>query len=113
MPHEPENPYEPPAANIAATSAAKIAPAPVAVVICQASIVLMGCATLFLVFCAGPVVWILKDGMGPDATDSSGLESLERMFWTFYWGPATVAAMGMLLGTLYWRFRLSRPAKSR
>ena len=49
-------------------------------------------AVFVLVVLVGPLVWILRDGLGPDSTDSSGWEAVGRMFWTFYWGPATLLA---------------------
>jgi hypothetical protein len=40
---------------------------------------------------AGGFVWVLRDGLGPDATRTTGVEALERMFGTFYWGPVCLA----------------------
>jgi hypothetical protein len=37
-----------------------------------------------------PLVWILRDGLGPDAAESSGLLAIERAFMTFYWGPILI-----------------------
>lgn len=46
-------------------------------------------ATLgFLVFCVLPISWILKDGLGPDMVESTGLEALWRTSMTFHVGPA-------------------------
>ena len=41
---------------------------------------------LFLII-VGPFVWIMRDGLGPGAFGSNGLESLHRFFMTFYFGP--------------------------
>ena len=41
---------------------------------------------LFLII-ASPFVWIMRDGMGPNASDSNGFEALCRFFMTFYFGP--------------------------
>jgi hypothetical protein len=48
----------------------------------------------------GLLVWITRDGLGPDAVESQGWESLTRLFWNFYWGPIFVllAAAAMLWG---------------
>lgn len=68
-------------------------------------------STLFLVslsVCVGllvvvlmltPLAWILRDGLGPSAVDSTGLNAAQRMFWCFYWGPVTLIitfAVGLL-----------------
>jgi len=44
----------------------------------------------------GVFAWILRDGMGPSATESAGWEAVRRWFWCFYWGPAMLAASGLL-----------------
>jgi NADH:ubiquinone oxidoreductase subunit 6 (subunit J) len=38
-----------------------------------------------------PLIWVSRDGLGPDATDSAGITALAKAFMTFYWGPVTVA----------------------
>lgn len=40
-----------------------------------------------------PFIWIVKDGLGPSAVDSSGLEALYRFFITFYFGPTIIALL--------------------
>ncbi len=35
----------------------------------------------------GFFAWVLRDGLGPDSTESRGFEAITRMFWTFWWGP--------------------------
>jgi uncharacterized membrane protein len=44
----------------------------------------------------GLFAWILRDGLGPGAVDSSGFEAITRTFWTFWWGPS-----GILLALLW------------
>jgi hypothetical protein len=46
--------------------------------------------TLFLLLlCLGlPFAWIMRDGLGSDSVDSSGLEAVMRCLKTFYIGPA-------------------------
>ena len=34
-----------------------------------------------------PFVWIMRDGLGPNASVSNGFEALYRFFMTFYFGP--------------------------
>jgi hypothetical protein len=55
------------------------------------------CSTLL--FCwvmgAGPLCWILRDGLGPKAVDSSGWQAVNRFSRTFYWGPVAFA-LGLL-----------------
>jgi hypothetical protein len=55
-------------------------------------LVVSGITVFFLVVLIGPLVWILRDGLGPDSTDSIGWGAVTRLFWTFYWGPATLLA---------------------
>ena len=74
---------------------------------------LAGAALMILVFVGGPFVWILKDGLGPDATNSMGMQAMSRMFWTFYWGPVTLAATCTFLGASMLRRRLLRSATRR
>ena len=50
---------------------------------------LSGTLLFFLVVFLGPFAWLLRDGLGPDSVDSGGLTAVGRMFWCFYWGPAT------------------------
>ena len=73
--------------------------------------ILAGCFTVFLGLCVAPLAWILRDGLGPDSTESSGLAALGRMFWTFYWGPAILVTSTVLGGSLLLRQRLSRTAQ--
>ena len=55
-------------------------------------LVVSGITVFCLVVLIGPLVWILRDGLGPDSTDSIGWGAVTRLFWTFYWGPATLLA---------------------
>ena len=50
------------------------------------SMILTGSVTPFLIVLLGPLVWILRDGLGPSSTESRGLQAFEKMFRTFYWG---------------------------
>ena len=51
----------------------------------------------------GLYAWILRDGLGPDATTSTGLAAFSRLFWTFHWGP-TCAGL-LIIDLLWWRRR--------
>ncbi len=51
----------------------------------------------------GLYVWILRDGLGPDSTTSTGFAAVTRMFWTFYWGPTCVVLL--IIDLLWWRRR--------
>lgn len=66
---------------------------------------LAGAALFILVVFVGPFVWILRDGLGPDATNSTWMDAVSRMFWTFYWGPVTVAVALAFLGSFFLRRR--------
>jgi hypothetical protein len=45
---------------------------------------------LFWVAAFGPLCWILRDGLGPNAVDSSGWQAFMRFFMTFFWGPISL-----------------------
>lgn len=47
---------------------------------------LLGFAVIALV----PFAWIMRDGLGPDAVESSGASALGRCFMTFWAGPIVV-----------------------
>lgn len=38
-----------------------------------------------------PFAWLMRDGLGPNATTSSGIHAISRCFMTFYSGPILVA----------------------
>lgn len=42
---------------------------------------------ILAVFGILPFAWILRDGLGPDSTTTTGLAALIRTFMTFYIGP--------------------------
>jgi hypothetical protein len=44
-----------------------------------------------------PLAWVLRDGLGPSAETSGGLEAAYRMFMTYYWGPAVTAGSLLLV----------------
>ena len=53
----------------------------------------------------GGFVWVLRDGLGPDAPRTTGGEALERMFGMFYWGPVCLA---FLIVDVIWLWRRLR-----
>jgi len=59
---------------------------------------LLGFAVIVLV----PFAWIMRDGLGPSAVESSGFTAFERWFMTFWTGPIVItlaaAAIGLHLG---------------
>jgi hypothetical protein len=52
---------------------------------------------LFWGLAIGPFCWILRDGLGPDATDSQGVDSILRFLMTFYWGPVLLSLVAARL----------------
>lgn len=50
---------------------------------------------IFWVIGIGPLCWILRDGLGPEAVESHGLVAVIRFLFTFYWGPV-LAALSVL-----------------
>jgi hypothetical protein len=51
----------------------------------------------FWVFGAGPLCWILRDGLGPDSVDSNGWHAVARFLMTFYWGPVALALLAVVV----------------
>lgn len=97
-----QNPYQAPQAE------GTRVPSSVASTLLVILAILAGSFTVFLGLCVTPLAWILRDGIGPDSTESSGLAALWRMFWTFYWGPAMLISSALLAGSLILRRRLIR-----
>ena len=48
---------------------------------------LVGFTTVLWVVCFGPLCWILRDGLGPNSTESHGLFAVYRLLGTCWWGP--------------------------
>ncbi len=46
---------------------------------------------------AGPFCWILRDGLGPAAVASVGMEAVSRFLLTFYWGPIAAGLITLRL----------------
>ena len=59
----------------------------------------------------GPICWILRDGLGPDAVDSHGWQAVARFLRTFYWGPITVLLALLTTVGLVWG-KSSQPPES-
>jgi len=45
-------------------------------------------AAMLLLIMTSPFAWLMRDGLGPDATTSYGFDAISKFFITFYWGPA-------------------------
>ncbi len=43
-----------------------------------------------IVIFVSPIAWIVRDGLGPNAVDSQGLDALWRWFGTFWHGPLLI-----------------------
>jgi membrane protein required for beta-lactamase induction len=72
----------------------------------QAVLVALGGLTLFWLVAVGPMCWMLRDGLGPDSTESHNFLAVQRLLFTFYWGP--VAAVLLTLTALqFWYARRS------
>jgi hypothetical protein len=44
----------------------------------------------FAVLALAPFAWLMRDGLGPDAVESSGVAAIGRWFWTFSTGPILI-----------------------
>jgi len=57
--------------------------------------VLMDSLLVLAIITLLPFAWLMRDGLGPDATSSSGIEALSRCFMTFYAGPILVGLVAL------------------
>ena len=77
------------------------------------TVLVMGGAFLWLqilwLLAGGLYAWILRDGLGPEATTSTGIAALSRMFWVFNWGPTCVALL--IIDVLWCRHRKRNTAR--
>ena len=73
--------------------------------------ILSATAIVFLVLFMGPFAWLLRDGLGPDSTTSSGWSAIVRMFWCFYWGPITLASLLAFGASAFCLYQLSRSVR--
>jgi hypothetical protein len=58
---------------------------------------------LLVLFLYAPIVWILRDGLGPDMVESTGLRAAGRGLMTFYWGPVVLAVLAAETASRWWR----------
>ncbi len=63
-------------------------------------LILVDALLLLGLLCVAPFAWILRDGLGPDSVQSTGLAAAGKAFMTFYTGPVilVLAAVRLLLG---------------
>ena len=53
--------------------------------------ILVAVALFLWIVAVAPLVWILRDGMGSDAAETSGVDAGGRFLLTFWWGPILAA----------------------
>jgi hypothetical protein len=53
----------------------------------------LACWVLFV----APFAWILRDGLGPNAIDSTGGMAVARFLVTFWWGPVALLMVLVIL----------------
>jgi hypothetical protein len=56
---------------------------------------------LLLLLSLGSYSWLLRDGLGPDAVESSGFEALRR-FWSDFWPVAAICGIICLAAFFVW-----------
>lgn len=49
----------------------------------------------------GLYIWIFRDGLGPEAIESSGLAAWRR-FWNDFWPVATFCGLLCIVGAVIW-----------
>jgi hypothetical protein len=74
-------------------------------------ILTISAATLFffLIVFVGPLAWILRDGLGPNATESTAPDAIAQAFWTFYFGPAALTTALIATVAALMRYFLAKP----
>ncbi len=50
---------------------------------------------VFAVIALVPFAWLMRDGLGPGSTTSSGMHAVSRCFKTFYSGPILVVLIAL------------------
>src|SRR5260221_1365241 len=65
-------------------------------------------ALVFWILAAGPLCWILRDGLGPNSVESAGSDALVRFLMTFWWAP--ILAILAVFRLMVLRRRSARPA---
>lgn len=67
-------------------------------------LVLIYTMLLLTIFCF-PFIWVIRDGLGPGMTESSGLEAISKTLMTFYAGPlvGVLTIMALVLESIAWR----------
>ncbi|MGB0597498.1 MAG: hypothetical protein ACPGLY_12495 [Rubripirellula sp.] len=63
----------------------------------------------FVIAFVGPFAWILRDGLGPNATESTVSDAIAQTFWTFYFGPAALTTALIAAVTALMRYFLAKP----
>jgi len=53
----------------------------------KALLLLADALLVFMILCVLPFAWILRDGLGPDSVQSTGMAMIGKVFMTFYVGP--------------------------
>ncbi|MDF1841777.1 MAG: hypothetical protein P1U77_10095 [Rubripirellula sp.] len=63
----------------------------------------------FVIVFVGPFAWILRDGLGPSATESTASNAIAQTFWTFYFGPAALTTALVAAVAALMRYFLAKP----
>lgn len=58
--------------------------------------------SFYLIACGGVMCWFFRDGMGPDAITSHGMEAFSR-FWSDYWLALLMGILSLIVGILFVR----------
>ena len=53
----------------------------------KALLLLVDVLLVFMILCVLPFAWILRDGLGPDSVQSTGMAMIGKVFMTFHVGP--------------------------
>ena len=64
-------------------------------------------ALIYIMILIIPFAWIMRDGLGPGSTTSSGFNAISKCFMTFYSGPILIG----LLALSFWVKKKKGPDK--
>ena len=64
--------------------------------------------SLSILLCGGVLVWVLKDGLGPDAIDSHGIAALGRFCGGMAWIVGIYVSPPLLIGCILYPWRNRR-----
>jgi len=72
------------------------------------SIVLLGIFVGLVVYAYGSWAWLMRDGLGPNAIETSGSAAIVRTFWCMYFGPVSLVIVLTFCALVFAKIRSMR-----